>query len=150
MSDRPLVLIVEDSHAQERLIAHALRAAGYPAQVHGEPTAEDGWRYVQRMKATPREAWPVFAIVDLGLPGESGMDLLQRIRADPMLREWPVVVFTGSRDPEDRRNAGLSAATAYFTKPGPGMAYQPVAREILDAVGPMIGWARTQRPSRRN
>lgn len=140
---KPTVLLVEDSPVQQRLIKEAFKAAGYAASFTVEPDAERAWDVVQELRERPRARWPAFAIIDIGLPGMSGIELLDRIRQEPSFREWPLVVFTASKDPDDRAEAGMAAATAYFTKPTGTTGYNAVAREILDLLGSRIGWTPT-------
>jgi CheY-like chemotaxis protein len=56
-------------------------------------------------------------LLDLNLPGMSGLEFLRELRADPQLRPTPVVVLTTSNDEKDRIDAyGLNVA-GYLLKP---------------------------------
>jgi len=56
-------------------------------------------------------------LLDLNLPGMSGLEFLRELRADPELRPTPVVVLTTSNDEKDRIDAyGLNVA-GYLLKP---------------------------------
>jgi CheY-like chemotaxis protein len=56
-------------------------------------------------------------LLDLNLPGMSGLEFLRALRADPELRPTPVVVLTTSNDEKDRIDAyGLNVA-GYLLKP---------------------------------
>jgi CheY-like chemotaxis protein len=56
-------------------------------------------------------------LLDLNLPGMSGLEFLRELRADPELRPMPVVVLTTSNDEKDRIDAyGLNVA-GYLLKP---------------------------------
>jgi CheY-like chemotaxis protein len=56
-------------------------------------------------------------LLDLNMPGMSGIEFLRELRADPELRSTPVVVLTTSNDERDKVNAyGLNVA-GYLVKP---------------------------------
>src|SRR5438552_3312571 len=128
---KPVVLLVEDSPVHQRLIMEGMRAAGYAADFNVQAEAEGAWDYIDALRSLPRAKWPAFAIIDIALPGMSGIELVDRIRHEPSFRDWPIVVLTASKDPDDRSEAGMASATAYFTKPGGTTGYRAVAREML-------------------
>jgi len=65
-------------------------------------------------------------LLDIGLPGESGFSLLEKIRADPAFRRIPVIMCTGSAHEVDRRYARLLGVVGYMLK--------PLAPEVLRSV----------------
>lgn len=67
-------------------------------------------------------------LLDIGLPGDSGFSLLEKIRADPALRRIPVVMCTGSAHEVDRRYARLLGVVGYVVKP---LAQEPL-RAIIE------------------
>ena len=56
-------------------------------------------------------------LLDIGLPGDSGFSLLEKIRADPVFRRIPVIMCTGSSHEVDRRYATLLGVVGYVLKP---------------------------------
>ncbi|MFL5843670.1 MAG: response regulator [Solirubrobacteraceae bacterium] len=117
--DRALVILhVEDSPADRRLTADTLGEAALSIQLFQAETAEEGLAFLrqegERYENCPR---PDLVLLDLGLPGMSGRDLLATLRDDPMLSSIPVVVQTG--DDDDRvlvETLGLGAHE-FLTKP---------------------------------
>lgn len=83
--EKPFALIVEDDRDIVALFRHVLDLAGYRTEIvlHGKVAAE----YL----AT---ATPDIVLLDLGLPGMSGGEILAMMRADERLRKVPVVVIT--------------------------------------------------------
>jgi two-component system, response regulator len=53
----------------------------------------------------------------LHLPGLSGIELLGRIRSEPRLQDVPVIIMTGSIDPNDVTECSRLGVTAYLPKP---------------------------------
>ena len=83
--EKPLALIIEDDRDIVALFRHVLDLAGYRTEIvlHGTVAAE----YL----AT---ATPDIVLLDLGLPGMSGAEILGMMRADLRLQNVPVVVIT--------------------------------------------------------
>ena len=97
------VLLVEDNFYDVDLTTHALKEAILPVRiktVHDGAEALDfifcAGEYANR---DPRQP-PKLILLDLQLPKVNGLEVLHRIRADPLTEDIPVVIFTQSR--EDR------------------------------------------------
>jgi len=100
------LLIVEDEQALARYLQRGLQELAWTADIIR--TAEDGW---QRLLVEPYD----LVILDLGLPGADGGDLLRRMRAAGL--DTPVLIVT-ARGSVEERVAGLNAgADDYLTKP---------------------------------
>jgi len=102
------VLVVEDEAAIAELIALHLRHAG-----HDVVLAADA---VQAQAEVDR-VLPDLVLLDWMLPGQSGLQLARRWRADARTRELPIIVLTARADEADKV-AGLDVgADDYLTKP---------------------------------
>jgi CheY-like chemotaxis protein len=102
------VLVVEDHAANRDLLDVVLSAAG--AEVRLVPSAAEGL-------AALRRDLPDLLVLDLSLPGMSGMDLLRAVRQDEATRGLPVVVVTASAMSGDRQRALEAGADAFVPKP---------------------------------
>ncbi len=60
---------------------------------------------------------PPVMLVDINLPGLSGLELLERIRLDPMIASTPVFIVSTSSRPEDINEAYRHNVAGYFAKP---------------------------------
>lgn len=99
-------LLVEDDETLRRGLAAALRAAGW--QVDEAADGREGLYFAAEMA-------PDVAVVDLGLPQMSGMELITALRAQG--RDLPVLILT-ARDRWQDKVAGLKAgADDYMVKP---------------------------------
>jgi len=107
-----IILLVED--AEDAAAALEIALAGLPdAQVL---RVADGLRAVEYL--APENGHPVDAVVtDLQLPFLDGFELIRRIRQQPRLRQAPVVVVSGHRDPKAPERALALGADAFFPKP---------------------------------
>jgi two-component system, OmpR family, phosphate regulon response regulator PhoB len=102
------ILVVEDEMAIAELISINLRHAGHEVTVAA--TAEQAQLEVDSML-------PDLVVLDWMLPGQSGLVLARRWRADPRTRALPIIMLT-ARGEETDKIAGLDAgADDYLTKP---------------------------------
>ncbi len=100
------ILIVEDDARWSSLLERAVKEAGWTAEI-----ARDGVEGDHLLRTGSGDA----AVLDLGLPGKSGFELLKRLRASGST--LPVLVLT-ARDGLEERVAGLDAgADDYVVKP---------------------------------
>ena len=102
------VLVVEDEAAIAELISLNLRHAGYEVTV-----APDSVRAIAEVD----KVLPDLVILDWMLPGQSGLTLAKRWRAEVRTRDLPIIMLTARADEPDKI-AGLDAgADDYLTKP---------------------------------
>jgi two-component system cell cycle response regulator DivK len=110
------ILVVEDNDLNRKLFCDVLKSQGYAV----EPVA-DGLEALGRA----RTFVPNLIIMDIQLANVSGLELIEMVKADSLLRTIPVLAVTayaGKGDEERIRDAG---ADAYLAKPvsiGPFMA----------------------------
>jgi two-component system phosphate regulon response regulator PhoB len=102
------VLVVEDEPQIQELVAVNLEHFGH--RVRRASTAEEA-------EAAIRTALPDVIVLDWMLPGESGLALARRLRADARTRDLPILMLT-ARAMEQEKISGLEAgADDYLTKP---------------------------------
>jgi two-component system, NtrC family, nitrogen regulation response regulator NtrX len=106
----PTILVVDDERNIRRTLDLVLSGAGY--QVLTAPDAEEA-----RLMLDSGEHRVDLAIVDINLPGMSGLDLLARLREDAATRVLPVIVISGSAGREDAAQAIRLGAGDFFEKP---------------------------------
>jgi CheY-like chemotaxis protein len=102
------ILVVEDSPLIQRLVAVCLRDVGRPIV-----PATDGPSGVEAALGDP----PALMILDIGLPGCDGWEVLDRVRNDPRAAKTPVLVLTAHAQEEYRIRADRQGADAFMTKP---------------------------------
>jgi diguanylate cyclase (GGDEF)-like protein len=83
--DKPFVLIIEDDRDIAALFRHVMDLAGYRTEI-----ATNGTLAVERLS----RSLPDIVLLDLTLPGTTGSEILQMMRADDRLKFIPVVVVT--------------------------------------------------------
>jgi two-component system cell cycle response regulator DivK len=103
-----LILIVEDNAQNLKLARDLLQVHGYRT-IEAE-TGEDG-------VALAGERTPDLVVMDIHLPGISGIEALARLRAEPTTRPIPVIAFTASVMPQDRSEILAAGFDAFVSKP---------------------------------
>jgi two-component system, cell cycle response regulator DivK len=121
-----LILIVEDNEKNRKLVRDVLQWKGYRT-IEAE-TAEIGL-------ALARESNPVLILMDIQLPGMSGIDALLELRADAATRSIPVVAVTASAMMQDRQRILAAGFDAYQSKPIDVKAFLELVSTLV-AAGP--------------
>src|SRR5688500_16120716 len=99
------LLLVEDSPGDAGLLTEALSELPDPPQVVRAGDGQEAWSYVERYVAGPAAERPVLMVLDIGLPGDTGLDVLERVRRDAPQADWPMVMLTSSMSPRDVERA---------------------------------------------
>ena len=107
MSD-PTILVCDDDAGLRELMRVTLEPAGYRFV-----EAVDGEEALREL-ALER---PDLVLLDIMLPGYSGIQVLEAMRSDEALRDVPVIVVSAWQTPEDREGAIAAGANAFLSKP---------------------------------
>lgn len=117
------ILLVEDNAGDILLVRQALAGEQFPINLH---VAVDGKQAVQILAA--RQFEPDLVILDLNLPKLSGLSVLECSQASV-----PVVVFSSSDSPQDRRSAFELGAKDFVQKPTDLQAYGQAVSQMVRA-----------------
>jgi len=115
-----LILLIEDNEDDQRLTLRALRRNNIMNEV---VVACDGQEAVDYLFGTGSfsgrdlSVMPAVVVLDLNLPGLSGLEVLKRIRATPETRRIPVVVLTSSSDESQIEESYAMGANSFVQKP---------------------------------
>jgi len=102
------VLVVEDESAIAELISINLRHSGFEVTIAA--SADQAQAVVDRVL-------PDLVLLDWMLPGQSGLQLAKRWRADARTRELPIIMLTARMEEADKINGLDAGADDYLTKP---------------------------------
>ena len=109
----PSIVIVEDSDEDFDTVQHAIKKAGIVAEVT-RATTGGGCLDLLRGAAAIR---PAVVLMDLNTACTDGRETLALIKADPVLKIYPVVVLSTSSNPKDLALCYAAGANAYHVKP---------------------------------
>lgn len=103
------VLVVDDEPHIGRIIQLQLESGPYEVDL-----VSDGTTALEKI----RSEQPLdLILLDIMLPGMSGLDLLEQLRGLPHRRDTPVIMLTAKGQSTDRERAGKLGATDFLTKP---------------------------------
>lgn len=112
------ILLVEDNAADAALTLRAFRLAKVANPLRVLPHAEAAWEYLTgRGAEAAGPQRPALMLLDLNLPGISGVELLRRAKAEPALRDIPVIVLTVSRHDRVILECSRLGVVNYIVKP---------------------------------
>jgi two-component system chemotaxis sensor kinase CheA len=120
---RRLVLVVDDSLTTRMLEQSILESAGYEVDVALSGEEALGLVHAKRY---------ALILVDVEMPGMDGFTFIERLRAEPALRDIPAILVTSRAAPEDRRRGQEVGAQGYIVKSEFDQA------ELLAIIGPLM------------
>ena len=104
------ILIVEDDPDIAESVQYNLRREGFKTQV--AESGEKGYRF-----AVESGRAPSLIVLDLMLPGMSGMDLCKRLRREPLTEKTPIIILTAKASESDKLLGLELGADDYMIKP---------------------------------
>ena len=122
-----LVLIVEDNERNLKLVRDVLQAKGYATLEAG--TAEEGLKLAS-------ERLPALILMDIHLPGMSGIEALRALRAEAATAAIPVIAITASVMQESVREVMAAGFNALIEKPINVLGFLDTVRNVLGAPPP--------------
>jgi two-component system alkaline phosphatase synthesis response regulator PhoP len=117
------ILVVDDNDDNVRIVGEMLRTRGFGVRV-----AHDGASALRSIE----EQRPDVVLLDVMMPEMDGIEVLDRIRANPQLANVPVILVTAKSQDEDVLAGYKIGADYYITKPF-------TARQLLHGIGLVLG-----------
>jgi DNA-binding response OmpR family regulator len=102
------VLIIEDEADAAELFAEMMRVSGFRVLKTSSSAPAIGMMAAEK---------PDIVLLDVMMPGLSGLDILREMRDDPSLASIPVVIVSAKGMPADIRRGMEAGASVYLTKP---------------------------------
>jgi two-component system, chemotaxis family, response regulator Rcp1 len=118
MKKLPEVLLVDDNPADVDLTQEALAGGRHRSHISNVPDGEEAVAFLRCAGRYADAARPDLVILDLNLPRKDGRAVLAETKADPNLRNIPIVVFSTSRSMLDIARSYELGANCYVSKPG--------------------------------
>jgi len=104
----PTVVIADDESSMRLLVHATIESDDYTVLEAGDGT--EAWAMVKQHK-------PSLVLLDVQMPGQSGLDVLRMIRADPSLEKTRVILLTAKAQETDIETGLIAGADFYLTKP---------------------------------
>jgi len=123
---KEIALIVDDNEVNRKLLGYVLEAGGFEVRMAGN--ADEALRVL----ATAR---PRVVLMDIQLPGTSGLELTRRLKADPALRDIVIIAVTSYAMTGDEQKALAAGCDGYLSKPIDVTTFVLDVRDMI-AAGP--------------
>jgi len=118
-----LILIVEDNPKNLKLVRDTLQVKGY--RTLGAGTGEEGVQLA-------REQYPALVLMDIQLPGISGIEAFRQLRTDATTRGIPVIAVTASVMAQERQKVMAAGFDGFEGKPISVRELLETVRRLLD------------------
>lgn len=119
------ILVCDDEDVLRTLVREVLSDAYEIVE------AEDG----EQALARALEHRPDLVILDMMMPGRSGIEVLRAVRGHPELARTPVLMLTARTQPSDREAAERAGADSYLAKPFSPLGLVHAVEALLERPG---------------
>ncbi|MEA2424036.1 MAG: hypothetical protein QOH13_446 [Thermoleophilaceae bacterium] len=127
------ILLVEDNPSDAELCLRALRRNNIANSIDVVTDGEEALEYLTQtgrhagLSGGPR---PKVVLLDLKLPKIGGLEVLERVKADPAINGVPVVILTSSREDPDIARAYELGVNSYIVKPVEFDGFSEAVRQL--------------------
>jgi len=118
------ILLCDNEQSLRNLMRASLDGLGH--EIHEATTGDEGLRLA-------RELLPDLVLLDMMMPGRSGLEVLQELRAEPSFADVAVVMVTARVQADDRDAATAAGADAFLSKPFRPAELVSLVSELLDS-----------------
>ncbi len=138
MNEAHTILLVDDSENDLCLVRIAFDKAQVPNPIQEVHNGDEALAYLQgEPPFDDRGKFPLPAVVllDLNMPMRDGFEVLEWLRAQPLLRRLTVIILTASLREEDVERAFDLGANSFVVKPSSIEGLTTIARSLRDWIG---------------
>jgi two-component system, chemotaxis family, response regulator Rcp1 len=111
------ILLVEDNEADIYLTREILNESGFSHHLYFAMDGSEAISFLRREGAYKSSPCPDVILLDLNLPKKNGFDVLAEVKADPALKDIPVIILSTSELEDDVLSAYSLHADGYLFKP---------------------------------
>jgi CheY-like chemotaxis protein len=111
------ILLVEDNAADVQLLRMALKTADVDCELNVMEDGAEALALVRQREKFAGEAIPDLAVLDLNLPKNGGLEVLEAIRASQVFGRVPVAILSSSSSPRERAKIEQFGVRRFITKP---------------------------------
>jgi CheY-like chemotaxis protein len=126
------ILLVEDDRVDVMTVQRVLKRRAIRIPLHVARTATEALSLLRGKGKARLDPLPELILLDLNLPRMSGIEFLQALRADPVLRDLRVIVLTSSNEPNDRAAAFRYEVEDYIVKPHSFEQFTTAIQTVID------------------
>ncbi|MGN6196900.1 MAG: response regulator [Ginsengibacter sp.] len=117
MKPKKEILLIEDNEGDILLTKEAFIEIGLSIEIKILNDGQQAIKYLRKEAEFKNAETPDIILLDLNIPKVNGLQVLQTIKNDQLLKVIPVVILSTSNSEKDRSLAYRNHANCYFTKP---------------------------------
>jgi len=114
------ILLVEDNPDDAALVIRALKRHNLANKLEHLKNGAEAIDFIYgfgEFEGKPMKNIPRLILLDLKMPKVNGLEVLSRLKSDPITRTIPVVILTSSSEDQDIRKCYAMGANSYVVKP---------------------------------
>ncbi|HZR18623.1 MAG TPA: response regulator [Verrucomicrobiae bacterium] len=137
MRENCTVLLVENNPDDARLAQLAFERGRVGHELAIVADGEGAMQFLKaegQYKTRSGRALPKLILLDLGMPGVSGLEFLEQLRREPVLREIPVTILSGSSYSPDVKRAQELGARSFLEKTADLRQFTDALKAAVDCV----------------
>jgi CheY-like chemotaxis protein len=127
------ILFAEDSKDDALLTIRALTKSGFSNKLHHVIDGAEALDFIycrgKYVGRNPKE-FPKLILLDVKMPKVSGIEVLEKIKSDPLVKSVPVVMLTSSNEGPDIERCFALGANSYIVKPVDSDNFFKAVKEI--------------------
>lgn len=124
------ILLVEDNEGDIELTKEAFDEAKFRNNLHVVEDGDEALDYLFKRNGYENAVIPDIVLLDLNLPGTDGREVLEIIKAEPLLKRIPVIILTSSQADKDVIESYDLYANCYIVKPVSALKFMDVVRSV--------------------
>jgi CheY-like chemotaxis protein len=129
---KPVVLMADDDEDDCFLAKEAFFETGAEADFSCVIDGVELMAYLLEHCRPERKGFPRLILLDLNMPRKDGREALKEIKAEPALRDIPIVIFTTSREEKDIHFAKITGAELFITKPAVYEEWVKIMKSLIE------------------
>ena len=126
------ILLVEDNDIEVDILRRGLKKIGAKSNLVRARDGLEALKILNGKTECAALAHPFITLLDINMPRMNGHEFLTELRADPLISDTRVIVFTTSDNPRDVAQAYGQKAVGYVIKPNTSQELQKALKTIWD------------------
>lgn len=122
------ILLAEDDIDDQQFFSAALKEVSESAHLTIVSSAEAAFEFLQAS-----EALPDICVLDINMPGATGMELLKTLREQERFNALPIVMLTTSSERQSANQSFELGANGYYSKPSTHNMLKEIVSKILNS-----------------
>lgn len=131
MTNKKKIFLIDDSSVEAILLNHAINESEKAIELESFTNSVEAFEELINREEFNNNSLPRLILLDLNMPGFSGIDFLKKIRKIDAFKKMPILIFTSSNLESDKVNCIEAGANSVIVKPSGIDKYKEVIKAIF-------------------